>query len=64
MHFPVTFGHRNISDRSHRDPAFMRDQAFILFILIFTTARRCCGVYVILAPATKLHTYLLTYLLT
>ena len=26
----------------------------------FTTARRCCGVFVILAPDTKLHTYLLT----
>ena len=27
----------------------------------FTTARRCCGVLVILAPDTKLQTYLLTY---
>ena len=26
----------------------------------FTTARRCCGVFVILAPDTKLQTYLLT----
>ena len=29
----------------------------------FTTARRCCGVFVILAPDIKLQTYLLTYLL-
>ena len=28
----------------------------------FTTARRCCDVFVILAPDTKLQTYLLTYL--
>ena len=27
----------------------------------FTTARRCCDVFVILAPDTKLQTYLLTY---
>ena len=27
----------------------------------FTTARRCCGVFVILAPDIKLQTYLLTY---
>jgi len=26
-----------------------------------TTARRCCGVFVIVAPDTQLHTYLLTY---
>ena len=30
----------------------------------FATAWRCCGVLVILAPDTKLQTYLLTYLLT
>ena len=30
----------------------------------FTTARRCCGVFMILMPDTKLQTYLLTYLLT
>jgi len=28
----------------------------------FITARRCCGVFVILAPDIKLQTYLLTYL--
>ena len=27
----------------------------------FTAARRCCGVFVILAPDIKLQTYLLTY---
>jgi len=30
----------------------------------FTTARRCCGVFVILVPDIKLQTYILTYLLT
>ena len=29
----------------------------------FTTTRRCCGVFVILAPDIKLQTYLLIYLL-
>jgi len=29
----------------------------------FTTARRCCSVFVILVPDRKLHTYLLAYLL-
>jgi len=29
----------------------------------FTTAGRCCGVFVILAPDVKLQTYLLTYVL-
>ena len=29
----------------------------------FTTVRCCCGVFVILAPDTKLHSYLLTCLL-
>ena len=28
----------------------------------FTTARHCCGIFVILAPDTKLETHLLTYL--
>jgi len=48
---------------------FKRQQKAYLFHIwrtewTVTTARHCCDVFVIMAPDIKLHTYLLTYLLT
>ena len=78
LHVPrarTMFGRRSLavvgSTETRDDTAHFKTTAEVLSVPhlmcwqtegTFTTARRCCGVFVILAPDIKVQTYLFTYI--